>query len=551
MTTWKLESSEAAVERRIVTGMIISDDFLKGIIPIYNPACLTDIAREVAGWCLGFFDKFGKTPPLRHIKDVFESAKAKGLAEERAALIELFLTSISQEHEQQDEFNVPFVLNLAGQYFQRRSLQILRDDLDYHLEGGNSEAALEKIANFKAAAMPQQDLSRGYTLTELLQARFQERKHLAGKLIAQGFNALGARMKFGKTHLCYNLATDVARGTPFLGIYPVEPGCVLYLDFETPENRAQEKFREILEAQGLLGESSKWGDRLTVQPRGSWPRMGRGGVRMLEKFAQEHSDLKLVIIDTWKLFAPPRKGKDQFNYDLDYQDIGPVKTIAEKYGLCILVLMHLNKSWRGCETPFDAFFGSTGFAAAADNLYAMTSTQCEADATLWGVGRYVDGFKIALQKDTQKKSWSYLGDAEQFELTVDQNAIVQALSDAGEMSPREIALAVGKQAANVSEMLGRMLKQGRIEKVGYGKYKIPTISPITPLSNITPISPISCPSNEDDGKRTYRGYRTLLDIGLIENPPANELYGPEVLKDLRITADHSYRMAMEAKEWQS
>src|SRR5215470_16031825 len=49
-----------------------------------------------------------------------------------------------------------------------------------------------------------------------------------------------------------------------------------------------------------------------------WPRMDRGGLEKIEQWLQQHSEARLVIIDTWARFKPARvsrAGAD--NYDLD------------------------------------------------------------------------------------------------------------------------------------------------------------------------------------------------------------------------------------------
>lgn len=544
MTEYKIEQSDnGTIERKIVTGLITSTDFIQAILPIYQPQLLGEIPRKVAGWALKFHDKHGKKAPLEHIQTVFQLEKGS-MQPDLAALVEMFLASISKEYEGQGDFNLSFAVDMAAKYFSQRGLEMLRDDLEYDLEGGNLNSALDRVAQFKAVAAPKQALGRGYSGPELLKARFPEPRWIVKDLLPQGFTMLGGPPKVGKSWMALNLALAIATGGRFLERYGVEEGEALFLDFELPDTKLKNRLKVCLNGRHDLPGL----ENLHLQPKGSWPRIHEGGLEMLEDFVKEHPGLKLVVIDVWRRFSKPRKAQEENSYNLTYEDVGPVKDFADNYGICVLANHHLAKGWRSYQTPFEALLGSTALAGASDNLLALVKGQEKADGVLWSTGRDIEESRNALEFVKESCTWKFLGDARQYELTVDQNAIVQALSDRGEpLSPKEIALAVGRPAANVSEMLRRMIKQGRVEQEGYGKYKIPTISTITTITNITPISPITSPSKEDESYRGYRGYRGFNGGVTYRPSPINEdlkWYGPEILKELSITAEHSWRMCM-------
>jgi hypothetical protein len=463
-------------ERQILMAMVVSPSVLEGLGPEINPEYFTNsYSRTVARWCVEYFKKY-RTSPGKHIFDLLADDVNSGKLDKTAGeLVGKTLNVLRENWLEETDIDPAYMIDQGQAFFNEQRLKLLNQDIEQQLAAGNVAGAVELVKGFQISRAIPNELGRGYTLKELMETTLPDCRYLIPDLLPLGFNPLVARMKFGKTHLCYNMALAVVMGTPFLGRYPVEQGEVLFLDLEQAERQCRTKFKAVLEAQGLGDSWQGWGHRLTIQPRGSWPRMDRGGLEMLEKFAQEHPALSLVVIDTWKLFAPPRRGGDQYNYDLDYLEVGQVKDVAEKYNLCVVPTHHLNKGWKSNESPFDAIWGSTGFAAAADNLYVLTPSPGEADAVLHGVGRYIDGFQIALEKDTDKKAWYYLGDAAAFELTQEQGAIIEAIKDNEAMGPTEIAAVLGKGDAKgvnaIKQILYRMKTQGKVINKG-GKYYI-------------------------------------------------------------------------------
>jgi RecA-family ATPase len=329
------------------------------------------------------------------------------------------------------------------------------------------EAARQKV---KAEQSKYGDLKPGYNALELLKADFPPAEFLTEQMPV-GVNLLSARMKSGKSYYSLNLAIQAATGGKYLSRFNVIQCPVLYLDLELPDSKSKKRLENCLAFSDR--HDLKLAD-LHIYPRGSWPRMGTGGMSRLKTFVKEHA-IKLLIIDTWPMFQAIRPPKEQFNYQLDYEDIGRIKNLSEKYHLCVILTLHLNKSWKTQETPFDAIYGSTGIAAAADNLFALTSCSgsSEADLLLWGRGRDIDDFKFALKRHREDYSFQYLGDSIEFELEETQRLIYQTIKEVGRpMTPAEIAAALEKNLNTVQTMLIKMEVKGIIKKPRRGEYDI-------------------------------------------------------------------------------
>ena len=56
-------------------------------------------------------------------------------------------------------------------------------------------------------------------------------------------------------------------------------------------------------------------------------------------------------------------------YANDYKDIGALKELADKYGICILLVHHLRK--QSSSDPYEQISGSTGIMGVADTTWLM------------------------------------------------------------------------------------------------------------------------------------------------------------------------------------
>lgn len=144
----KIKQVNGKIERKIITGMIVSDSFLRNIIPIYHPDFFTgDYARTISKWCAEYYKKYKKAPGT-DIEQVYLHQISKGLNEELAVLISKFLTSISSEYEQQDSFDSEFLLNETVEYFKKQKMKILATDISILLEKNQPSKAEELLRDF-------------------------------------------------------------------------------------------------------------------------------------------------------------------------------------------------------------------------------------------------------------------------------------------------------------------------------------------------------------------------------------------------------------------
>ena len=68
-------------------------------------------------------------------------------------------------------------------------------------------------------------------------------------------------------------------------------------------------------------------------------QLGRGLDEQLTRFVTEHSDTKLIIIDT--LQKVREVGDDNYSYANDYQIMARLKSFADTHGICLLLVKDL------------------------------------------------------------------------------------------------------------------------------------------------------------------------------------------------------------------
>ena len=84
-------------------------------------------------------------------------------------------------------------------------------------------------------------------------------------------------------------------------------------------------------------------------------------------------------------------------YANDYKEAGALKKLADKYGICILLIHHLRK--QSAADPFDQISGSTGLMGVADTSWVMQRKRMSQTADILLTGRDMDDRTLHLRED--------------------------------------------------------------------------------------------------------------------------------------------------------
>lgn len=299
---------------------------------------------------------------------------------------------------------------------------------------------------------------------ELLHKEFPPIRWAVPDVLPEGVLLLAGKPKMGKSWLGLGMCIAVAAGGCALGKIPVEKGEALYLALEDNERRLQRRLKKVL-AGGVCPAGLAYATE--------WPRINEGGLEALDAWLTKHPDARIVVIDTLKKFRPQSAGNRSL-YDVDYEALEPLLPLAAKHEVAILVVHHLRKMDAG--DPLDMVSGSTGLTGGVDGTLILKRERGKQDATLVVDGRDLEeSSELALKWGANIASWSLMGDAEEARLSGARAEIIALLREQNRpMTPKEIALMLGKGQNAVYQIVYKMSSDGQLSTPDRGLYDLPS-----------------------------------------------------------------------------
>lgn len=231
------------------------------------------------------------------------------------------------------------------------------------------------------------------TMTELYDTVYESKPPVIDGLFQNGTYIFAGAPKVGKSFLMAQLAYHVATGKPLWG-YEVHQGTVLYLALEDGHERLQKRMYRMFGVEDV----SKLHFAISAK------QLGNGLDAQLEKFVREHPDTRLIIIDT--LQKVRELSGEAYSYRDDYQIIGQLKQLADRFQLCMLVVHHTRKSPANDE--FDRISGTTGIYGCADGAFVLSKERrMDSTATLSISGRDQPDQCLHLVRDEETLQWNF------------------------------------------------------------------------------------------------------------------------------------------------
>ena len=231
------------------------------------------------------------------------------------------------------------------------------------------------------------------TMTELYDTVYESKPPVIDGLFQNGTYIFAGAPKVGKSFLMAQLAYHVATGKSLWG-YEVHQGTVLYLALEDGHERLQKRMYRMFGVEDV----SKLHFAINAK------QLGNGLDAQLEKFVREHPDTRLIIIDT--LQKVRELSGDAYSYRDDYQIIGQLKQLADRFQLCMLVVHHTRKSPANDE--FDRISGTTGIYGCADGAFVLSKERrTDSAATLSISGRDQPDQCLHLVRDEETLQWNF------------------------------------------------------------------------------------------------------------------------------------------------
>lgn len=146
----KITKIENRNQKMIITGLIVSDNFCKQIMPIllinkdlsFN--IFSGIYRIVLNWSINYYKKYEKAI-YKHIQNIYnESYNRNEFKEEDYKLLSTFLFNLSNDFEKQKNYNERYVIDQAKIFLRKSNLELLRKNI----ENAVGKENLDKAENF-------------------------------------------------------------------------------------------------------------------------------------------------------------------------------------------------------------------------------------------------------------------------------------------------------------------------------------------------------------------------------------------------------------------
>jgi len=204
------------IERRILTGMILSTEYLQELAKTYKPALIESSSiKVVAGWCLSFFEKYNRAPG-KDIEGIYNAKLKAGLNKDRAEAIEDILSGLSDEYGR-GQFNLEYLQDESRQYFSERRLKTFMEDIQGEISTGSITEAEKMASTYMPDVKPSADVVNPFS-ADAVHSAFESKKEpliTFGKALGRmwdnqffrgGFVALMGPEKRGKSFWLMEIA---------------------------------------------------------------------------------------------------------------------------------------------------------------------------------------------------------------------------------------------------------------------------------------------------------------------------------------------------------
>lgn len=240
------------------------------------------------------------------------------------------------------------------------------------------------------------------TAKELITADLPPMEYIVDVIIAKGLVVLSAKSKIGKSWLALQLAVAVANGSDFLGFNTTQ-GEVLYIDLENTEVITQSRLTTLL-------NGAEPPDNLVIA--NDYSTMRDSFIADITEYLESHPRVSLVIVDVFQKIKKPKRANES-DYDDIYENFTPLKELADKYNISLMLVMH-NRKMEDPTDPFSNALGSSAIMGASDQMLVIQKKERkDIDATLSITGRTVRSGEYAIRFNEPLCKWEMLGDAKE------------------------------------------------------------------------------------------------------------------------------------------
>lgn len=218
-------------------------------------------------------------------------------------------------------------------------------------------------------------------------------RFIVDRLIPMGLHILSGSAKIGKSWLALWLCQQVSTGERVWEFETRKCG-TLYLALEDTIDRLHFRLSRITDNGSEESRFTTEADNLS----GSL-------IAQLEKYLLDYPDTGLIVIDTLQRIRGVALEKNA--YANDYEEVGRIKTFADKAKIAVLLVHHVRKM--PDSDPFNMVSGSVGIIGAVDSMYVLEKDKrTENKATLHVTGRDIEDMQLLLEFDRAMTVWRFV-----------------------------------------------------------------------------------------------------------------------------------------------
>lgn len=243
-----------------------------------------------------------------------------------------------------------------------------------------------------------------YNVEDLSEEERKPPEFIVEGLIPVGMSFLVGAPKRGKSFLSMQMALDVASGTQFLG-HNTKKVSVVYFDLEGSKSRTDARLRGMRRTQ----------PRNLHITHSNTLTLANGLLNAIDKITDTHTDVRLVIVDTYSVARGNIKATGSNAYDADVQLLSPVHQMAVQKNIAILFVHHDKKGASGVSDTLERGSGTMGIVGSADSVINLIgdAKRTEGRVKMEYSPRDAKGGELELKFDESCLTWRAVGAEEQ------------------------------------------------------------------------------------------------------------------------------------------
>ena len=373
-------------EKKLLTQMIVSHEFITAIMPVFKYQYLKSSASRIVGeWLVEFFE-FYKTNPGKGIQDIYNAKKKTIRTDEESALVASFLTKLSVEYEDSIPNNIEYSINQAIHYLKIRSFEIAVEDLQYAIQKDDHLLGEQVFSSYsRVERVTGEGTSMLHDTQDVISAFMEEDELLfrmpgafgtvAGDFNRGDFITFIAPMKRGKTFMLWYAAevamnagckvifftlemtkkqmirrawksmmgqpkTDMEIAIPYFSVAEQDP--VKYEVLEKIEERKALDPNKVERMQRKLRRLMRSGDVKIIQLSGYSATVADLEAHLDTLSHYDNYVPDVIVVDYADLLAPSKKAGNEYRHKLDDVWKG-LRRVSQERNILIITASQSNK----------------------------------------------------------------------------------------------------------------------------------------------------------------------------------------------------------------